>query len=423
MQGISLILALVAVASPRIPSSSEVTATRLDGGVVSGELREWTDAQVVLATLEGEQRLATEDLVSLRWSKSAPASAIEPKSPCSIALLDGTLLPAAGFEVSGAIASVEFDGPLLPGHKSQRFPVRQLAAVQLQVLEPSAKEHWDEIRSQKLTSDLLALLSEDGKSVDYMEGVIRDVSANKIGFEVDGTAVRVNRAKVAGLIYYRKNARAQFEPKCVVHGQSGLRATAGRLQPDGEVVRITTAGGVELLWPLVDIVFLDFSLGKIVYLSDLEPGSQQWTPLLTLPPDATLAAEYGKPRRDQSGLGGPLKIRVQGMQDTAQISDRSFNKGLAIRSRSELVYRLPSGFGQFVALAGIDAASRTTGNVQLTILGDDRSLFDAEIPGDQPPREIKLDIADVKRLKIVVDFGENLDTGDWLNLCEARLLK
>jgi hypothetical protein len=26
-------------------------------------------------------------------------------------------------------------------------------------------------------------------------------------------------------------------------------------------------------------------------------------------------------------------------------------------------------------------------------------------------------------LKIVVDYGQNLDTGDWLNLCDARLIK
>jgi hypothetical protein len=61
--------------------------------------------------------------------------------------------------------------------------------------------------------------------------------------------------------------------------------------------------------------------------------------------------------------------------------------------------------------------------LHLSIYGDDRSLLDVNISGDQAPREIKIDIAAVKRLKIVVDYGQNLDTGDWLNLCEARLIK
>ena len=36
---------------------------------------------------------------------------------------------------------------------------------------------------------------------------------------------------------------------------------------------------------------------------------------------------------------------------------RSFAKGFALRSRTELVYRLPDGFNRFTALAGIDPAA------------------------------------------------------------------
>jgi len=117
-----------------------------------------------------------------------------------------------------------------------------------------------------------------------------------------------------------------------------------------------------------------------------------------------------------------LKLLVEGSANSAR-SVKSFSKGVAIRSRNELVYRLPTGFKQFVALAGIEPATSSTGDVRIKIYGDDRSLFDADIAGDEAPREIKLDIAGFKRLKIVVDFGQNLDTGDWLNLCEARLIK
>ena len=43
--------------------------------------------------------------------------------------------------------------------------------------------------------------------------------------------------------------------------------------------------------------------------------------------------------------------------------------------------------------------------------------------GNDAPLPIEVDIAGVKRLKIVVDYGQNLDTGDWLNLCDARIVK
>jgi hypothetical protein len=143
-----------------------------------------------------------------------------------------------------------------------------------------------------------------------------------------------------------------------------------------------------------------------------------------MPAGAGLASAYGLPRRDQSAYGGPLTLLFRdAVSTTGMAPTRSFHKGLALRSRTELVYRLPAGFRRFVALAGIEPATSMTGNVQLSIDGDDRPLFAAVVSGDEPPREIELNVTDVKRLKIVVDFGKNLDTGDWLNLCDAKLVK
>ena len=105
------------------------------------------------------------------------------------------------------------------------------------------------------------------------------------------------------------------------------------------------------------------------------------------------------------------------------VACRSLAKALPCAAVPNWYTGLPTGFGRFTAIAGIEPATSTTGNVQLSIYGDDRPLFEAAISGQQPPREIELDIASVKRLKIVVDFGKNLDTGDWLNLCDARLVK
>jgi hypothetical protein len=47
----------------------------------------------------------------------------------------------------------------------------------------------------------------------------------------------------------------------------------------------------------------------------------------------------------------------------------------------------------------------------------------ADVKGTDPPRAIDVDVEGVKRLKIVVDYGKNLDTGDWLNLCDLRIVK
>jgi hypothetical protein len=179
-----------------------------------------------------------------------------------------------------------------------------------------------------------------------------------------------------------------------------------------------------LTWPLEDLTLADFSAGKIAYLSDLEPASQHWTPLVALPSTASAAAAYGKVRRDSSAFGGPLAL-VSSENAAANQRDRTrlFDKGLAIRSRTELVYRLPAGYRRFTALAGIDPHAAAGGNVKLTIEGDDRELFSREIAGNEPPVPLDFEIAGVRRLTITVDYGRNLDTGDWLILGDARVVK
>jgi hypothetical protein len=96
---------------------------------------------------------------------------------------------------------------------------------------------------------------------------------------------------------------------------------------------------------------------------------------------------------------------------------------LTIRSRTELVYRLSGEFRQFLAVAGIDDRVRPAGNVRLVISGDDRELFAETITGSDEPMPINLDITGVKRLKILVDFGQQLDLADCLDLCDARITK
>ncbi len=61
--------------------------------------------------------------------------------------------------------------------------------------------------------------------------------------------------------------------------------------------------------------------------------------------------------------------------------------------------------------------------MHLIILGDDRALFEGTVTGKDAPRALDLDISGVNRLKIVVDFGDDMDVGDCLDLCEARILK
>jgi hypothetical protein len=341
-----------------------------------------------------------------------------------VELVDGTLLPADDIRIAKGRLSLLL---AVPGATSQTpiaIPVAQVTAVRLKPLQGAAADQWQEIREQEFASDVLLVAKRGGENLDYVEGVLGDIGANKIEFKLDDEPLEIDRAKAAGFIYFRRNRESGPDPRCVLQGRSGLRASASSVRLADSLLHVKMLAGLEVTWPLSDIESADFSAGKLRYLSDIQQVTVQWAPLVAFPSGADAAAKYGQPHRDQSAYGGPLTLLFGDADSLAPPSRlRSFNKGLAIHSRTEMLYRLPPGFTRFMATAGIEPASAPAGNVQFLVYGDDRPLLETAIAGQQPPHEIELDIKGVKRLKIVVDFGQNLDTGDWLNLCDARLVK
>jgi hypothetical protein len=407
-----------------IATTAEVSATRLDGTTTTGNLRQWSEGELQLTTPTGDQPIATNQLVSLRWDPVANSTSAPDKALGTVELIDGTILPIKTIRVEKSEASLTLAALDAAGGKPLTLPIAQIAVIRLRQLEGSLAAQWEEMRRQNLANDVIAVLKKDGTSLDYAEGVIGDISDDKIEFKLDGDTQRVDRAKIAGAIYYRPDRRLKEEPKASIQGRSGLRISAAHVELKDSLLELTTAAGVKLSWPINDISLADFSAGKLMYLSDIEPASATTTAFVGLPASAALAAEYGKFRRDKSAFGGPLSLLMrEGDSGATQTAPRTFSKGLALRSRAEIVYRLPAGFQRFITIAGIDPATTAAGNVRLAIFGDDRLLVETEITGDQAPQPIQLDIADVKRLKIIVDYGQNIDTGDWLNLCDARIAK
>jgi alpha-galactosidase len=110
-------------------------------------------------------------------------------------------------------------------------------------------------------------------------------------------------------------------------------------------------------------------------------------------------------------------------QNPLRLDGKEYKKGLALASRTELVYKLPGKFRMFRATVGIDDRVRDTGSVHVEIRGDGKPLWQADVRGTEPARELELQIAGVKLLEIVADFGENLDVGDRLVLGEAQVTK
>jgi hypothetical protein len=192
---------------------------------------------------------------------------------------------------------------------------------------------------------------------------------------------------------------ARLQGKSVVLGDNGQ-------------LQIVATFGPKLSWPLDTLRRLDFSTSRMTYLSELTPDATDFTPYLDFGKQAASLAQFYQPRRDRCLDGGPLRL-----------NRTVYAKGLSIASRTSLSYKIAGKGQRFRALAGIDDSVGGAGAVRLQITGDGKKLFEGKIAGRDKPVDLDLDVAGVRRLNILVDFGEGLDVGNYLDLCDARIVK
>jgi len=391
-----LMLAALLVA-PQEAQVRTLAGESLNGAIVALE-----DENLTVATAAGERIIPIKDLLGV--TLTTPVATAQPPKVW-LTLKDESLLLADSFTVTGTDAQVT-----QAGGAKLTIPTRLIDHVRFREQTGEAANQWAEFVKSDRAADLLVVRKND--ALDFHSGVIRDVADDVIQFELDGELLRVKRTRADGLIYHDSARTPLAATRGNVTDATGSQWQVASLQLDGDQLRIRTAAGVEITQPLAAISRIDFSQGNLQYLSDLKPESISWAPYFGEANVSSAAQAFFQPRLDRSPDDGPLRL-----------AGKVYNKGIAAHSRAEMTYRLPDKFRSFQALAGIDDRLRPAGNVRLTIFGDDRSLFDDTISGKDAPRPLEVDISGVNRLKLVVDFGDDLDLGDWLDLCEARILK
>lgn len=170
------------------------------------------------------------------------------------------------------------------------------------------------------------------------------------------------------------------------------------------MVRIKSDWAGMLSLPITSVGRLFVQNGRCVFLSDLRPVEVRETPYL----------DGVHPYRvNQSQAGGPL-----------QLGGTRFGRGLGVRSRSDLTYELATGYKAFAAVIGVDAAAGGAGSVIFRVLGDEKVLYESPVlRGGDEPRPIRVDVSGVLLLRLVVDFADNGDIGDYAVWGNARLLR
>jgi hypothetical protein len=385
-------------------AAPEIEVLPLQGPSVTGNLIELTSEVVAIESAGQRVSFETGKLMAIA-PKQKPAAA--PPGPLALELVDGSTFTAQEFIVRDRKAQVN-----LGDKDTLDVPVRDIATVRFQAASETLSKEWTRILGLQSDTDLLVVRKAD--TLDYHKGLLGDITAATVNFDMDGDKVPLKRPNVFGLSYYHAGGRELPAAICLVSDNAGGRWSVCRLEMSSDKLLLITTTDLVIERPLERLTNLDFSRGKILYLSDLKPDTTRFTPYFGTEKEVPAITGFFAPRQDQNLEGKPL-----------QLDGKQYSKGLAVHSRTELVYRLPGKFSRLKATAGIDDAVRPNGNVRLVIRGDDKVLLEETVAGKTPATllDIDLDMTGVRRLGILVDFGEDMDVADHLDLCNARIIK
>lgn len=400
-------MSLIAAALAAL-TAADVEVAPLAGPAVSGQVTQWSVEKVVVSTAMG-----------VREFESRTMRAVTPKSPLSeseswkgdvvVDLLDGSRLRAESYVAKQGKAT-----GTLRGGRAFDIRTRAIRAVRFRAASSQLDDSWLMHTTAENSGDLIVIRKtakgSDQVTLDVQPGIIQEVAAETVQFELDGERIPVKREKLEGIVYFQPGERELAEPAFRVDEIGGSSWNVKSIKLDGEALVLETVAGATTTLPLAQLRKADYSAGNSTFLSDIDPESVVWTPYVESKSERLPV--WKKIRRDELAGGGKLLL-----------DGESFDKGLAVPSRTEVTFRVPRGYRRFETRAGILDSAREFGDVRLLITGDGRKLFDEQISGKDAARDVALDLTGVRRITLLVDFGENEDWSDVLVLGNARLTK
>ena len=285
------------------------------------------------------------------------------------------------------------------------------------------QSQWAELCRQGSSEDLLVTVRRDGQALRFLEGFIEAMDAETVTLVLDDEPLEIAREKVYGIIIGQPD---EAQPRDELSSSSGPLVSAWpdiRLTPSSMQLHlpsrlaVETTAGVRVSLPLSNVHSIDYTAGRIAYLSDLEPLASRHRPLFGTPKGLPERSAPRAAQPDRSYWGGELRIA----SNTASGRSKDYAKGIAVRSGSEISYQLDRQFRRLQGEAALAPGINGPRTLRLLIEGDGKTLLDEKVTHLSPPLKIDLDCKEVRQLKIILQREESLDAT--LHFGDARLVR
>ena len=389
--GLALLFALNSEAPIR--AADPVTLIQADGEEVSGELKELSASGVTVDS----RTFASREIAQLKFhAATAPAAAVAP----SVILRNQDVVAQAAI-VSGSDTAVTLKTSWF---ESIDLDYKVIDAIVFYAMTKKMPDALDALlKSPPPKED--ALLTMKGETI---LGFYEKLSDKAITFNAGGQSKSYPFDQIAAV---RLAATEKFEASKTLNATlaltDGTRLTVKPIAVDAGFVKVEALDGKTWRVKMSVAVSLEFSGGRMVFLSALTPKAVDQKPYVGGAP-----VVFGW-RKDRSAANGPLKI-----------GETVYDKGLGVHSYCKLTYDLNGEYVKFISDVGMDASAPDKAECAWKLILDGKESVAGTAKAGAEKRVIRVDVTGAKVLELVCDFGpDDDDAGDRLDFAKARLIK
>ncbi len=369
----------------------------LSGAAIDGDLAGITDKHIQWRGKDGKTAdVPLGDVLDVELQNAAQPQA----GPfIDVSLNDGSLLHCADF----ALKQREVSLRLLSGQEV-KLPLAAVSYVLRDAHDPANRQEWQRLLTKQGERDLIAVKKEKESTANPLPGTLGagDDTGEKIEFELNGNKNYPLLKRIHGMSFYRRLGAPDV--LCKAYDTTKNELVVGKIARANGGYIITTASGVTIEYPLPQLARLDFSKGKLTFLSDLEPIKKI---------ESANLGGLDHYRRDKNLDGGTLML-----------AGKPFVKGLAMHAYSELVYDIGGEYKDFKAKLGMDDQVGGDGAVKVVIEGDNKEIFTAEVSRKTKEAiNVAVGVRNVKHLKITVNSLGLFDLGAHVDIVDAKVSK
>ena len=410
-----------AVVANRLPVIVELT----DGSSVEGNINSFAEASVELSAPDDAAEplnLSFKQITSLDFETSGAnnnSTDLEIQSQGRVSFVDGSQASIGSIGIQDGVAEITtVAGVSIEANVSNLKTISFLGSDS----DNDQKQQWSNLLGEALPTSDAIVVSKNG-TLQLIEGIVGDINDQNLTFSIESRTAEVALEKIKGVVFYRAE-RELTEPMCLLTLADASKFQIRNVDLEGSDLNLTSIGGLQFAIDASQLRRMDFSVGRSVYLSDLIPSTNTWTPLLASseilePLKALRIARFNSDFRDQ-----PLMLSSTPESGLSYLVETvAYEKGIAISGGGRVVFALNKQFKRLSGLVGFDPEAHAGSVVRFLVKTDGQTAISEVMRADEilQPIALDLDVSSTDRISFSVEYEDGRSAGDVLHLVDFKV--